>query len=73
MTSETFDTQFWRDVATGYEQVARDASLQVTIERENKQALIKDNQGIVVIMIGNARNEKPPALVVPPGQGKGDQ
>lgn len=72
MTSETFDTQFWRDVAVGYEQVARDSSLQITVERENKQALVKSTQGVVIIMVGDAPNEKPPALVVPPGQGKGD-
>ena len=58
MTSETFDTQFWRDVATGYEQVARDASLSITVERENKQAVIKSVQHLVVVMIGDAPNEK---------------
>lgn len=73
MTSETFDTQFWRDVAVAYEQVARDASLQVTVERENKQAMVKSNQGIVIIMIGDAPSQKPQALIVPPGQGTGDQ
>ena len=73
MTSDTFDTQFWRDVATGYEQVARDASLSITVERENKQAVIKSVQHLTVIMIGDAPNEKPPALVVPPGQGTGDK
>ena len=73
MTSETFDTQFWRDVAVGYEQVSRDCSLQITVERENKQALIKSVSGVAMIMIGDAPNEKTPALIVPPGQGKGDQ
>jgi hypothetical protein len=72
MTSETFDTQFWRDIAVAYEQVSRDATMQITVERENKKALVKSNQGIAVIMIGDAPNEKPPALIVPPGQGTGD-
>jgi hypothetical protein len=68
-----FDTQFWREVAQAYEQVARDNSLVITIERDNKQALVRDNKGIVFIMIGDAPNEKPPTLIVPPGQGTGDK
>jgi hypothetical protein len=68
----TLDTQFWRDVAEAYEQVSRDSTLEATVERENKQALLKSSKGIVFIMIGDAPNEKPPTLIVPPGQGTGD-
>jgi hypothetical protein len=68
----TFDTQFWRDVAIGYEQVSRDPTLQITVERENKRAFIKDNKGVTFILIEDAPNEKLPTLIVPPGQGTGD-
>jgi hypothetical protein len=69
MVTTNFDTQFWRDIASGYEQVARNNELEITVERENKRAMIKANKGIIIIMIDDAPNEKPPTLIVPAGQG----
>jgi len=66
------DTQFWHEVAKAYEMVSRDSSMEITVERENKQALVKVVQGVCLIMVGDAPNEKPPTLIVPPGQGTGD-
>ena len=65
-----FDTQFWREVAAAHERVSVDASMEVTVERENKHAFIRAVDGSTLILISDAPNEKPPALVVPPGQGR---
>lgn len=73
MVTTNFDTQFWREIAAAYEEIARNAELEITVERENKRAMLKSAKGIVFIMIDDAPNEQPPTLIVPPGQGTGDQ
>lgn len=63
-------TQFWSEVATAYERTSIDASLEIVIERENKRALVRSIDGVTLITVSEIANEKPPALVVPPGQGR---